>query len=102
MQLDIDCIGYNNETPIFVAAKYNAVAALGVLIERFGSTSLPNADGESPLHIACRHGNIQTCQVCQILSKYLKLLARSLMIRRCYYFIKFYFISELHCSLNFL
>lgn len=63
MLLDIDCIGHNNETPIFIAAKHNSVAALSVLIERYGSTSLPNADGESPLHIACRHGNIQVCKV---------------------------------------
>ena len=67
MELDIDCIGHNNETPIFIAAKHNSVTALGVLIERCGSTNLPNADGESPLHIACRHGNIQVCQVYPII-----------------------------------
>lgn len=62
--LDIDCIGFDRATPIFVAAKHNSIEALKLLIKLHGSTSLCNSNGESPLHIASRSGHVDACKVC--------------------------------------
>lgn len=61
--VDIDCIGHDGASPIYIAAKSNSVLALQLLIDYHGSTTITNANGETPLHPASRLGNIDICKV---------------------------------------
>ena len=61
--VDIDIVGRNGETPIYIAAKFNSLASLMVLINRHASTTIANKDGENPLHAASRFGHLEVCKV---------------------------------------
>lgn len=61
--IDVDSIGHEGASPIYIAAKYNSVLALQLLIDRHGSTTITNSNGETPLHPASRLGHIDVCKV---------------------------------------
>lgn len=59
----IDNVGTEGYTPIHIAAKYNSIDSLKVLLDNHGSTRIYNSNGESPLHTASRLGNVEICKV---------------------------------------
>ena len=62
--IDINCIGSEEITPVTIAAKYNSLEALRLLILRNCSLGITNSNGETALHYASRFGNVESCRVC--------------------------------------
>jgi len=63
-QAQVDVRSQDDETPVHVAAKgYEPMKACGALLERRADVLARNVGGQTPLHVATRHGNFEACQI---------------------------------------
>merc|ERR1712098_320396 len=61
--VDMGRRGESNETPLFLAANFNAVKAVSNLIERGATTDARDTNGNTALHWAATDENVFSCKV---------------------------------------
>lgn len=61
--LDINIQNREGKTPLHIAARYNSLNVLQILLDRGATIDVKDIDGCIPLHEAVRIGNISVCQV---------------------------------------
>ena len=52
----IDRTNSRNETPLFIACKYNSVAVASVLLKEGANMQIFNSEFKTPLYVAIEHG----------------------------------------------
>lgn len=61
--LDINMKGCDGMMPLHVAAKYNSLDTVQILLTLGASLDAQDDDNQTPLHIAAKQGNIDICMV---------------------------------------
>ena len=62
-RIDINLRGYDGNTPIFMAAKYNNLESFQILHDAGAEFKLVDDQGDTILHEACKLGHLRICQV---------------------------------------
>ncbi|KAL1636864.1 hypothetical protein SLS56_000958 [Neofusicoccum ribis] len=55
----VDAVNKAQQTPLHLACRHNAAAAVSLLLSAHAYINAPDADGLHPLHYACKHGHAQ-------------------------------------------
>ena len=61
--VDINLRGYDGNTPIFMAAKYNSLESFRILHNAGAEVKLVDDQGDTILHEACKLGHLKICKV---------------------------------------
>lgn len=63
--VDINIRGFEDVTPIYLAARGNHIDSVRTLLSLRAQTNLKDAAGNTPLHIAAKLGFVDICKVSQ-------------------------------------
>ena len=61
--LDVNIKGCDGMMPLHVAAKYNSLGVVQILLTLGASLDAQDDDNQTPLHIAAKQGNVDICMV---------------------------------------